>query len=83
MNTNDITNEIMKKLLESYQTIPRGTPAESGKVIEAINDMRAMLDYMENKVLGKNSVSKEEEKESVKSWKASIRMLAEYVEKQK
>lgn len=83
MNTNDITNEIMKKLLESYQTIPRGTSAENGKVIEAINDMRAMLDYMEKKVLGKDSVSKEEEKENVKSWKQSIRVLAEYVEKQK
>lgn len=83
MNTNDITNEIMKKLLESYQTIPRGTTPENGKIIEAINDMRAMLDYMEKKVLGKDSVSKEEEKENVKSWKQSIRVLAEYVEQQK
>lgn len=83
MNTNEITNEIMKKLLESYQTIPRGTTPESCKVIEAINDVRAMLDYMEKKVLGKDSVSKEEEKENVKSWKQSIRVLAEYVEKQK
>lgn len=83
MNTNDMTNEIMKKLLESYQTIPRGTTSENGKVVEAINDMRAMLDYMEKKVLGKDSVSKEEEKENVKSWKQSIQVLAEYVEQQK
>lgn len=82
MNTNDMTNEIMKKLLESYQTIPRGTTSEKGKVIEAINDMRAMLDYMEKKVLGADSVSKEEEKENVKSWKQSIQVLAEYVEQQ-
>lgn len=83
MNTNDITNEIMKKLLQSYQTIPRGTTLENGKIIEAINDMRAMLDYMEKKVLGADSVSTEEEKEYVKSWKQSIRVLAEYVEQQK
>ena len=83
MNTNEITNEIMEKLLKSYQTIPRGTTSEKGKVIEAINDMRAMLDYMEKKVLGKDTVSKEEEKENVKSWKQSIQVLAEYVEQQK
>ena len=83
MNTNDITNDIMKKLLESYKTIPRGTTPKNGKVLEAINDMRTMLDYMEKKVLGKDSVSKEEEKENVKSWKQSIRVLAEYVELQK
>ena len=83
MNTNDMTNEIMKKLLEGSRTIPRGTTAENGKVIMAIKDIREMLDYMEKKVLGKDSVSKEEEKENVKAWKQSIQLLAEYVEQQK